>query len=394
MFLYKYYTNINENELIETFFTKLLKSSQKLYKLKLNYQKIIYFIEKVVIKLGGTSMEKPIIQIENLTTSFRIKDHYHAAVDNVSFSVNENEIVAVVGESGCGKSALALSIMQLHSKDRTKMEGAINFKGKNLLPLNEAQLNKVRGKEMGMIFQEPLTALNPLMMVGKQIEENLDYHTKLSKEQKKTRTLELLSQVGIPYPELTYKQYPHELSGGMRQRVMISIAIACNPDLIIADEPTTALDVTIQAQILDLLKSIQQKTQMGIILITHDLSVVAEVADKIVVMYAGQVVETGTVREILKNPLHPYTKSLLHSIPSAITDKSRLHVIEGIVPSIAKMDRVGCRFKERISWIPEEAHEHSPELHEVETGHWVRCTCYQHFHFQDEKGEMITHDIT
>lgn len=339
-------------------------------------------------------MEKSLLKIENLTTSFRIKDQYHAAVDNVSFTVNENEIVAVVGESGCGKSALALSIMQLHMKGNTKLEGSISFREKNLLSLNENQMNKVRGKDVGMIFQEPLTALNPLMTVGKQIEENLTYHTDLNKEQKKERTLELLHQVGIPYPELTYKQYPHELSGGMRQRVMISIAIACNPSLIIADEPTTALDVTIQAQILDLLKSIQKKTQMGIILITHDLSVVAEVADRIVVMYAGQVVEIGTVKEILENPLHPYTKSLLNSIPSAMTNKQKLHVIQGIVPSIAKMDRTGCRFKERIPWIADSAHEENPVLHEVSKGHLVRCTCYQHFHFEDEKGEKITHDIT
>ncbi|WP_409305948.1 ABC transporter ATP-binding protein [Peribacillus sp. SCS-155] len=338
-------------------------------------------------------MEKAVLQIENLTTSFRIQDEYHAAVDDVSFTVNENEIVAVVGESGCGKSALALSIMQLHNKQRTKLEGKINFKNRNLLSMNESQMNKVRGKELGMIFQEPLTALNPLMTVGKQIEENLDYHTELNKAQKKARTLELLAQVGIPYPERTYKQYPHELSGGMRQRVMISIAIACNPSVIIADEPTTALDVTIQAQILDLLKEIQKKTQMGIILITHDLSVVAEVADRIVVMYAGQVVEMGSVREIFKNPQHPYTRSLLNSIPSATSEQDRLHVIQGVVPSIAKMPRQGCRFKDRIPWVPDYAHESSPELHEVSEGHWVRCTCYQHFYFQGEKGEEMNHGI-
>lgn len=338
-------------------------------------------------------MNNAILQIENLTTSFRIQNKYHAAVDDVSFTVNENEIVAVVGESGCGKSALALSIIQLHNKQRTKSEGIINYKGKNLLTLNETQMNKVRGKELGMIFQEPLTALNPLMTVGKQIEENLNYHTTLSTDEKKKRTIELLTQVGIPYPERTYKQYPHELSGGMRQRAMISIAIACNPALVIADEPTTALDVTIQAQILDLLKDIQSKTKMGIILITHDLSVVAEVADRIVVMYAGQVVETGNVKEIFNNPLHPYTRSLLNSIPSAITEKKRLHVIEGIVPSIAKMDRNGCRFQDRIPWIPKQAHEESPELHEVGQDHFVRCTCYKHFYFQSE-GDAFPNDIT
>ena len=338
-------------------------------------------------------MKKAILQIENLTTSFRIRDDYHAAVDDVSFTVNENEIVAVVGESGCGKSALALSIMGLHDKQRTKSEGSILYKGKNLLELNDSQMNKVRGKELGMIFQEPLTALNPLMTVGQQIEENLDYHTNLTNKEKKARTLELLTQVGIPYPERTYKQFPHELSGGMRQRAMISIAIACNPALVIADEPTTALDVTIQAQILDLLKEIQRQTKMGIIMITHDLSVVAEVADRIVVMYAGQIVETGSVQEIFDHPRHPYTRSLLNSIPSVSSEKKRLHVIEGIVPSIAKMDRKGCRFQDRIPWIPRQAHEESPKLHEVGPDHYVRCTCHEHFYFQSE-GDATAHDIT
>ncbi|WP_110929195.1 ABC transporter ATP-binding protein [Bacillus massiliglaciei] len=336
-------------------------------------------------------MDKAILEIENLTTSFRIGGDFFAAVDNVSLTVNENEIVAVVGESGCGKSALALSIMQLHNSKRTKSEGAIRYKGQDLITVNESKMNKIRGKEIGMIFQEPLTALNPLMTIGKQIEENLDYHTKLSKEEKKAKALELLKQVGIHLPERTYKQYPHELSGGMRQRVMISIAIACNPSLVIADEPTTALDVTIQAQILDLLKEIQKETKMGIVLITHDLSVVAEVADRIVVMYAGQIVETGSVEGIFKNPLHPYTRSLLNSIPSVSTERNRLHVIQGIVPSIANMKREGCRFKERIPWISEAAHEEAPELHEVKKGHFVRCSCYKHFHFQDE-GESIRND--
>ncbi|MDQ0217345.1 peptide/nickel transport system ATP-binding protein [Peribacillus cavernae] len=306
-------------------------------------------------------------------------------MDNVSFTVNENEIVAVVGESGCGKSALALSIMQLHNKQRTKIEGAIRYRDSDLVALNEAQMNKLRGKDLGMIFQESLTALNPLMTVGRQIEENLDYHTDLTKKAKKARTMELLAKVGIPLPEFTYKQYPHELSGGMRQRSMISMAIACNPSVIIADEPTTALDVTIQAQILDLLKSIQKKTHMGIILITHDLGVVAEIADRIVVMYAGQVVEMGTVLRIFKNPRHPYTRSLMNSIPSAATGQDRLHVIEGAVPSITRMPRQGCRFKDRISWIPDNTHENSPELHEVASDHWVRCSCYKHFYFQGRK---------
>ena len=332
-------------------------------------------------------MEKVILQVENLTTSFLIDDQYYAAVDDVSFTVNENEIVAIVGESGCGKSALALSIMQLHPKEQTRLKGSIKYKNYHLFNIPESKLNKIRGKEMGMIFQEPLTALNPLMTVGNQIAENLDYHSELSEKQKKIKTLQLLEQVGIAFPERIYKQYPHELSGGMRQRVMISIAIACSPSLVIADEPTTALDVTIQAQILDLLKEIQEKTKMGILFITHDLGVVAEIADRIIVMYAGQIVETGTVHTVFNYPLHPYTRSLLHSIPSVVQIKERLHVIQGIVPSISQMERIGCRFQDRIPWIPKQAHESIPKLHEVGKDHFVRCTCYKHFYFPREGGK-------
>lgn len=336
-------------------------------------------------------MKNSLLRIENLQTSFRIRDQYHAPVDNVSLTVHENEIVAIVGESGCGKSALALSIMRLHNEANTKLQGHLYYKDKDLLTMSAAEMNKIRGSNIGMIFQEPLTALDPLMTVGKQIEENLDYHTNLSKAEKKERTLELLHQVGIPKPELTYKQYPHELSGGMRQRIVIAIAIACKPALVIADEPTTALDVTIQAQIVDLLKSIQEQTKMGIILITHDLSIVAETADRVVVMYAGQIVETGKVEEIFNHPLHPYTRSLLHSIPSAYTEKEKLHVIQGVVPTLAKLPRTGCRFKDRIPWITSDKHEENPVLHEAKPGHWVRRTCYKHFDFQDKKGDDVTH---
>lgn len=354
--------------------------------MKLLY-KIWYDYISLEMILGGTCMEKVILQIENLTTSFLIDNHYYAAVDDVSFPVHENEVVAIVGESGCGKSALALSIMQLHHKERTRVTGSILYKNKNLVDLTESKLNNIRGKEIGMVFQEPLSALNPLMTVGHQIEESLDYHTKSSKQQKKVRTLQLLEQVGIHDPERIYKQYPHELSGGMRQRVMITMAIACSPSLVIADEPTTALDVTIQAQILDLLKEIQQKTKMGILFITHDLSVVAEVANRVIVMYAGQIVETGTVETVFNCPLHPYTKSLLHSIPSVNQKQERLHVIQGIVPAISKIERSGCRFKERIPWIPKYAHESNPELHEVGKDHFVRCTCYKHFYFPEQGGK-------
>lgn len=335
--------------------------------------------------------QKELLKIQNLNTSFRINGSYYAAVDGVSLSVNENEVFAIVGESGCGKSALALSILSLHNKDYTKVEGNILFKNTDLLQLNVEELNQFRGKDIGMIFQDPLTALNPLMKIGAQIEESLSYHTTFEKSQRKKRAMELLNDVGIIDPGLTYDQFPHELSGGMRQRAMIAIALACKPSLVIADEPTTALDVTIQAQILDLLKKLQKEMKTGIILITHDLGVVAEMADKVAVMYAGQIVESGTVSAIFKNPLHPYTRSLLASIPGAgLNDNNRLHVIEGMVPSLMNMKRQGCRFAPRVPWIKESSHEASPRYHEVEKGHFVLCSCYLDFKM---KGKRRIHSV-
>lgn len=332
-----------------------------------------------------TLAKQTLLEIEELRVSFRIGDDYYAAVDDVSLAIGENEVVALVGESGCGKSALALSIMGLHPPEKTKIEGRLHFKGTNLLSLSVAELNRIRGKEIGMIFQDPLTALNPLMTVGRQIEESMDYHLRLSAAEKKKRTIVLLRKVGIPEPEKVYHRYPHELSGGMRQRVVIAIAIACEPALLIADEPTTALDVTIQAQIIGLLKELQQQMKTSIILITHDLGVVAEMADRVAVMYAGEIVELADVDTIFHRPLHPYTRSLLQSIPSAQTKKERLHVIQGIVPPLHKLPRRGCRFQPRISWIGADKHESDPKLREVEPGHWVRCTCYQHFYFPDDQ---------
>lgn len=333
------------------------------------------------------SEENQLLDVVNLHTGFRLKDEYYDAVDDVSFTLKKNEILAIVGESGCGKSTLATTIMGLHDADNTRVTGEIIYKDLNLTTFNEQLYNKVRGNDIGMIFQDPLSALNPLMRIEEQIKESLTYHTDLNKEQKQARAIELLIQVGIPNPERVGKQYPHELSGGMRQRVIIAIAIACKPSIIIADEPTTALDVTIQAQILDLLKDLQEETGAGIILITHDLGVVAEMADRVAVMYAGQFVEVASAEELFTNPKHPYTRSLLQSIPQENSDDSQLHVIEGVVPSLSKLPRQGCRFAPRIPWIAPTAHEDSPELHEVAEGHLVRCTCYQHFHFRDEQEE-------
>ena len=335
--------------------------------------------------------EKTLLKINNLTTSFRIKDKYYAAVDDVSIELNRNEILAIVGESGCGKSTLATAVIGLHNPINTKSEGEIIYKGKNLLSLNEAGYNEIRGSEIGMIFQDPLSALNPLMRVEEQIEEGLIYHTKLTPPERKERVYELLQQVGIPNYKRVARQFPHELSGGMRQRVMIAIALSCKPSIIIADEPTTALDVTIQAQILDLLKSLQDEIHAGIILITHDLGVVAEMADRVAVMYAGQIVEIAPVKELFNNPKHPYTRSLLNSIPQLDHDSEKLHVIEGVVPSLKKLVRTGCRFAPRISWVSSDEHEENPVLHEISPEHFVRCTCWKNFHFN--KGENDKNEI-
>lgn len=332
-------------------------------------------------------MSDTILEIKGLTTAYRIKDDFFAAVDDVSFTLKKNEVLAIVGESGCGKSTLATSIIGLHDHNNTRVTGEITYKDRNLAKLSETQFEDIRGAEIGMIFQDPLSALNPLMRIGEQIEEALIYHTKLNKEQRKKRAIELLEQVGIPNPPLTYRQFPHQLSGGMRQRVIIAIAISCKPNVLIADEPTTALDVTIQAQILDLLKDLQDETESGIILITHDLGVVAEVADRVAVMYAGEIIEFAPVNELFTNPQHPYTRSLFNSIPQMNAEEGqRLNVIEGIVPSLVNLPRTGCRFAPRIPWIEADAHEENPTLHEVERDHFVRCSCYKHFHFRTEEG--------
>ncbi len=321
-----------------------------------------------------------------MTTSFRIKDTYHAAVDDVSLSLQKNEVLAIVGESGCGKSTLATTIVGLHNEVNTKVTGDIFYNNQNLAKLNDQQFNNLRGNDIGFIFQDPLSALNPLMRISEQIEEGLIYHTKLSKQQRSERVLELLNQVGIANPERVARQFPHQLSGGMRQRVMIAIALSCKPAILIADEPTTALDVTIQAQILDLLKALQTETETGIILITHDLGVVAEMADRVVVMYAGEVVEEAPVQELFNNPRHPYTRSLLNSIPQTHSENERLEVIQGMVPSLINLPREGCRFSGRIPWIDASSHEAKPQLHEIAPGHFVRCTCWKHFHFEGEEG--------
>ncbi|WP_308523336.1 ABC transporter ATP-binding protein [uncultured Tissierella sp.] len=327
-----------------------------------------------------------ILEIKDLHTAFRFQDEYFDAVDGVSFSLHKNELLAIVGESGCGKSTVANSIVGLHDKNFTRVSGEIIYDGENMVNYSEEQLNEIRGKEIGFIFQDPLASLNPLHRIGKQIEESLIYHTDLNSDQRHERMLQLLDQVGIVNPKRTANQFPHQLSGGMRQRVLIAIALSCNPNIIIADEPTTALDVTIQAQILDILMELKNKINAGIILITHDLGVVAQMADRVAVMYAGQIVEIAEANELFSNPLHPYTRSLLQSIPQSDSDDEELHVIHGMVPSLKNLPRQGCRFSSRIPWIAASEHEDNPELHEVLKNHFVRCTCWKDFHFENEGG--------
>ena len=328
-------------------------------------------------------MGEELLSVKNLTTSFKIDGTYYPAVDDVSLDIKPNEVVALVGESGSGKSATAFSLMKLHRNAR--IEGQVDFEGKDLLKMNEKKMNNIRGGEMAMIFQDPMTALNPLMKIKLQIMETLKIHKTKAKSERERYAIELLSRVGIPNPERVGEAFPHELSGGMRQRVVIAIAIANRPRLLIADEPTTALDVTIQAQILDLIRELQEDLNSGVLLITHDLGVVAEMADRVAVMYAGQIVEIAPVKELFKDPKHPYTRSLLNSLPNEEQMGGKLHVIEGVVPALNKMERDSCRFGPRIPWIPDEAHEHNPKLREISPEHYVRCTCYKDFYLKSDK---------
>jgi len=330
-------------------------------------------------------MSETILSVKNLQVSFQTFDGKVQAVRGIDFDLKNGETLAIVGESGSGKSVTTRSIMQLLSANALIENGEIIFEQENILEKSESEMQQIRGKKIAMIFQDPMTSLDPTMKVGMQVAESMIKHLKLSKKEALQQGVHLLEQVGIPHAEKRVNDYPHQFSGGQRQRIVIAIALACNPDILIADEPTTALDVTIQAQILDLLNEIQAETQSGIILITHDLGVVAETADRVAVMYAGQFVEIAPVEELFTNPKHPYTRSLLQSIPQAGSEGQELHVIEGTVPPLPSLPRTGCRFAPRIPWISAEEHEENPTLHEVGQGHFVRCTCYKNFHFEGEE---------
>ncbi|WP_025844898.1 ABC transporter ATP-binding protein [Brevibacillus agri] len=318
-------------------------------------------------------MSDPVLQIENLQTHFFTDRGQIPAVDGVTITVNKGEVVGIVGESGCGKSVTSLSVMKLVPNPPGKIVGGkIKFKGEDLVTADEKRMRDIRGNEIAMIFQEPMTSLNPVFTIGNQIGEAVRLHTKASKKESRARAIDMLKKVGIPRAEAIVDEYPHQLSGGMRQRVMIAMAMACNPELLIADEPTTALDVTIQAQILDLMRQLNQEAQTAILLITHDLGVVAEMCHRVVVMYAGNVIEKGDVRTILKKPKHPYTKGLLNSLPKLEESQERLYSIPGNVPIPGSLT-VGCRFAPRCDQATDLCRSEMPQLKAVGENHLSRC---------------------
>ncbi len=328
---------------------------------------------------GNGQLSDLMLDIQGLKTYFYTEDGVVKAVDGVDLYVRRGETLGIVGESGCGKSVTSLSIMRLISPPGKIVEGRIVFDGVNLLDLPEREMTKIRGNRISMIFQQPTSCLNPVFKIGDQVAEVLNIHQDLGREAGWKRAVELLKMVGIPEPAKRAHAYPHEISGGQAQRVMIAMALACAPELLIADEPTTALDVTIQAQILDLMRDLKEKTGTSIVLITHDLGVVAEMCERVVVMYAGQVVEQADVKELFANPLHPYTKGLIGSIPVLGQVRDRLDVIPGTVPNLLNPPP-GCRFEPRCQICEGAARERCkvelPPLREVKPGHWVRTWLY------------------
>jgi peptide/nickel transport system ATP-binding protein len=314
-----------------------------------------------------------LLEIKNLKTHFKTDDGIAKAVDGVSYSIDKNETLGLVGESGCGKSVTALSIMRLIPQPPGIYAGGeILFDGKDLLKLSDDEMRKIRGNRISMIFQEPMTSLNPVYTCGSQIAEAVELHQNLSKKEARDKAIEMLNLVGIPSPAQRFDEYPHQLSGGMRQRVMIAMALTCNPAFLLADEPTTALDVTVQAQILELIKKLQQELGMGVIMITHDLGVIAEVSDNVAVMYASKIVEYGSAVQIFENPLHPYTQGLMKSIPRIGLHAERLNVIEGSVPPSTHFPK-GCHFCTRCEFADERCWNEKPDLIEYEAGHTAAC---------------------
>ena len=319
-------------------------------------------------------MEKKVIEVENLSTDFRPKKEKIRAIDGVSFSVCQGEMVGIVGESGCGKSVTSQSIMRLYDeKEEAAYSGSVKFEGRDLMQIPYKEMDQVRGNQIAMIFQDALSSLNPVYTVGDQVMEAILIHQNVDKKTAWEKAVDMLTRVRISEPEKRMKQYPHELSGGMRQRVMIAIALCCEPKLLIADEPTTALDVTVQAQIMDLMQELKEAQNMGVILITHDMAVVAENCDRVIVMYLGQMVEEADVVEIFEHPMHPYTIGLIRSIPQMTTDpKEELYMIEGSLPLLTQIEK-GCRFASRCPHATDKCREEEPEWREISNGHSVRC---------------------
>lgn len=321
-------------------------------------------------------MSEILIDIKNLVTSFKTSKSSTRILDNVSFSIKKGKVLGVVGESGCGKSITSLSIMRLLPQPHGFIEsGEILFDGVDLTKLSKSEMESIRGNDIAMIFQEPMTALNPVFTIGNQMGEVLEVHRKLKGNEKKEKIIEMLKLVGLPTPEKIINEYPHQLSGGMRQRIMIAMALSCNPKLLIADEPTTALDVTIQIQILELMKNLKNNFNTSILFITHDLGVIAEMADEVAVMYLGKIVEYTTVDKIFDNPMHPYTEGLLNSRLNNIKKGNKPKCIPGLVPSLNDKPK-GCSFYPRCSKCMEICKEKMPELKEVEPNHKVRCWLY------------------
>ena len=331
------------------------------------------------VKQSANGKSDVLLDVQGLKTYFYTEDGVVKAVDGVDFHIKRGETLGIVGESGCGKSVTSLSIMRLIAAPGKIVEGKIGFDGHNLLDYSEKEMTKIRGNRISMIFQQPTTCLNPVFKIGDQVSEVLNIHQSLGKEAGWKRSVELLRMVGIPEPQKRVNSYPHEISGGQAQRVMIAMALACAPELLIADEPTTALDVTIQAQILDLMRDLRDKTGTSIMLITHDMGVIAEMAERVVVMYAGQIVEEAEVKTLFANPLHPYTKGLLGSIPVLGRVRERLDVIPGSVPNLLNPPP-GCRFEPRCLACEgakrERCRAEIPPLREIEPNHWVRTWLY------------------
>lgn len=326
----------------------------------------------------------PLLKIDNLTTSFFTRKGVLNAVDGVTIEIPKEKTVGIVGESGCGKSMTAMSVMGLVEEPGRVVLGSIDFQGMDLTKLNRKQIRKITGDKIAMIFQEPMTSLNPVITVGKQVKEAIVLHQHVSDAEAKQKVINIFQEVGIPDAEKRYHTFPHQLSGGLRQRVMIGMAMVCRPELLIADEPTTALDVTIEAQILELMKKLQKDTKMSIMLISHNLGVVAEVCDTVYVMYAGKVMEVADIYELFNHTLHPYTDGLIRSVPKLTTKpEDRLYSIRGMVPSLLHLPK-GCRFCDRCERAKPECFEKEPELVRVGENHYVRCLLYEGGRKEDE----------